>query len=316
MEVLQSAASSLDYLHRAAAAAVRLIDLDVACVLQRQKGEWQEAAGEIAPGCTLPKTWRPSRTMLERVLGDKRTVFHPPQGGQDAVSRGESLQSVRSLVAAPILNRDGEVIAVLYGERRNEGILTRCGTIDELQARLFELLAYGVAAGLARAEQERQVLAERVRFEQFFTPELAGMLQARGEEMLAAKRETITVLFCDINGFSRISAEKDPQITIEWLRDVLSLLSDCVAQERGVLIDYSGDALEAIWGAPEVTPDHAERACRAALKMRRSWPNSTLVGSHDWESRRGFPSGSTAARHRWETSAHGGRLSTERLVRR
>ncbi len=268
MDVLQSAASSPDYLQQAAKSAVRLIDLDVVVVLKRQKNEWQEGASEIAPDCTLPKAWRPSRTMLERVLADKRTVFHPPQGGQDAVSRGESLQSVRSLVAAPILSREGEVIALLYGERRNEGILTRCGTIDELQARLFELLAYGVAAGLARAEQERQVLAERVRFEQFFTPELAGMLQARGDEMLAAKRETITVLFCDINGFSRISAEKDPQITIEWLRDVLSLLSDCVAQERGVLIDYSGDALEAIWGAPEVTPDHAVRACRAALKMR------------------------------------------------
>ena len=268
MDVLQSAASSPDYLQQAAKSAVQLIDLDVAVILQRQKGEWQEAAREIADGCTLPKTWRPSRTMLERVLADKRTVFHPPQGGQDAASRGESLQSVKSLVAAPILSREGEVLALLYGERRNESVLSRSGAIDELQARLFELLAYGVAAGLARAEQERQVLAERLRFEQFFTPELAGMLQSRGEEMLSAKRETITVLFCDINGFSRISAEKDPQITIEWLRDILSLLSDCVAQERGVLIDYSGDALEAIWGAPEVTPDHAVRACRAALKMQ------------------------------------------------
>src|SRR6185436_790883 len=93
MDVLQSAASSPDYLHRAAAAAVRLIDLDVGCVLQRQKGEWVEAASEIAKGCVLPKTWRPSRTMLERVLADKRTVFHPPQAGQDIASRGESLQS-------------------------------------------------------------------------------------------------------------------------------------------------------------------------------------------------------------------------------
>lgn len=287
MDVLQSAASSPDYLQQAAKSAVRLIDLDVACVLKRQKEEWQEAASEIASGCALPKTWRPSRTMLERVLADKRTVFYPPQGGQDASSRGESLQSVKSLVAAPILNREGEVLALLYGERRNEGILTRCGTIDEVQARLFELLAYGVAAGLARAEQERQVMAERVRFEQFFTPELAGMLQARGEEMLAAKREIITVLFCDINGFSRISAEKDPQITIEWLRDVLSLLSDCVAQERGVLIDYSGDALEAIWGAPEVTPDHAVRACRAALKMREELADFNIR----WEPRLGEATG-------------------------
>ena len=287
MDVLQSAASSPDYLQQAAAAAVRLIELDVALVLKRSGGEWQEAAREIASGSTLPKVWRPSQTMLESVLKDKGTVFYPPQGGQEAVNRGESLRSVQSLVAAPILSREGNVIALLYGERRNESILSRCGTIDEVQARLFELLAYGVAAGLARAEQERQVLAERVRFEQFFTPELAGMLQARGDDMLSAKTETITVLFCDINGFSRISCEKDPQITIEWLRDILSLLSDCVAQERGVLIDYSGDALEAIWGAPEVTPDHAVRACRAALKMRAELAEFNTR----WQPRLGEPTG-------------------------
>ena len=55
-------------------------------------------------------------------------------------------------------------------------------------------------------EQERLLVAERVRFEQFFTSELARMLELNGDSMLAARDAEITVLFCDIKGFSRISA--------------------------------------------------------------------------------------------------------------
>jgi len=42
------------------------------------------------------------------------------------------------------------------------------------------------------------------------------------------------------------------------------VLSRCVLAEHGVLVDYVGDELMALWGAPEEQPDHAERACRAA----------------------------------------------------
>jgi adenylate cyclase len=47
----------------------------------------------------------------------------------------------------------------------------------------------------------------------------------------------------------------------------MGVLSDCVIDHRGVLVDYIGDELMAMWGAPEEQPDHAELACRAALAM-------------------------------------------------
>ena len=192
-----------------------------------------------------------------------------------------SLVNVQSFVAAPFLNRNGEVLGVLYGERRANSQLRP--PIREIDAKLVELLAYGVASGLARIEQERQLIAERVRFEQFFTPELARMLEIRGDEMLAARDAEITVLFCDIKGFSRISAACGAALAVEWVCDVLSELSDCVVEYQGVLVDYSGDALEAMWGAPLATEKHATLACRAALRMR-----ATLTAINErWQHRLG-----------------------------
>src|SRR5260370_351906 len=136
---------------------------------------------------------------------------------------------------------------------------------------LVELLAGSVAAGLARVEREREALAMRVQFEQFFTPELARELAAHPDLLLGRDRE-VSLLFCDIRGFSRISKHLGPAATMEWIGDVMGALSECVLAECGVLVDYIGDELVAMWGAPENQPDHPARACRAALAMLDELP--------------------------------------------
>ena len=280
MDVFQSAAASADFLPKAAWAAVQLVGLDTAAVLLRRADKWTVATVAGRDDATISDVWQPSQSMMKRVMSDRRTFFHVPQlDGGVALS----LVGVQSLVAAPILDRQGEVIGALYGERYSSGLHATSAAIRELDAKLFQLLAYGVASGLARVEQERQLIAERVRFEQFFTPELARMLESRGEEMLAARDAEITVLFCDIKGFSRISRGSGAALAVEWVRDVLSVLSDCVADRQGVLVDYSGDSLEALWGAPLATPQHATQACLAALQMRACLPEL----NDRWQSRLG-----------------------------
>jgi adenylate cyclase len=278
MDVFQSAAASIEFLPKAARAALELVNLDIAAVLLYQNGNWSLTAKESRAGECEQEQWAASQTMLRRVLEARRTFFHVPSQDSKVAA---SLLNVQSFVAAPFLNRSGEVLGVLYGERRADSALRP--PIREIDAKLIELLAYGVASGLARMEQERQLIAERVRFEQFFTPELARVLEVRGDEMLAARDAEITVLFCDIKGFSRISAACGAALAVEWVCDVLSELSDCVAEYQGVLVDYSGDALEAMWGAPLATEKHATLACRAALSMR-----ATLASINErWEQRLG-----------------------------
>jgi class 3 adenylate cyclase len=138
--------------------------------------------------------------------------------------------------------------------------------IGPLEAMLVETLARGVAAGRARVEQEHTAAQLQVRFEQFFTPELSRQLTANPD--LLTRRDTdVTILFCDIRRFSAISEERGAEVTLEWLSDVMGTLADCAAQYDGALIDFIGDELMLMWGAPADQPDHAARACRAALKM-------------------------------------------------
>ena len=84
---------------------------------------------------------------------------------------------MNTVVASPLLDRDGRVIGALYGERLADLPFARPRS-GRLDATLAELLACGVSTGLAREEQEKAALAARVQFEQFFTPQLARHLAA------------------------------------------------------------------------------------------------------------------------------------------
>jgi adenylate cyclase len=264
MDVLHSAASSPNFFERAARAVVELADLDAAGVVLLEGGEWgRPQAVASGPRGAPDPDWRPSHSLLGQMRREKRTFWAVP-----AAAQAGSLLGVRGVVAAPILNRQAEVVGALYGDRRYDLGQT---PITRLQAMLVEILAGGVAAGLARLEQEQAAARARVQFEQHFTRELAQHLTLH-PDMLVGRDEEVTVLFCDIRGFSRMTQNAGPVMTMEWLREVLGALSECVLDSGGVLIDYVGDELMAMWGAPARQEDHARRACAAALQMQARLP--------------------------------------------
>ncbi|HTU18319.1 MAG TPA: adenylate/guanylate cyclase domain-containing protein [Gemmataceae bacterium] len=268
LDVFQSAASSADFLDKAAAAAAELVSLDSAQILLRGTDDQFSQATQSSTASSSKTDGQPSRRILTRLLQEKRTFWEMPDA---SAPKARSLAGIKVVVAAPILNRHGEVIGVLYGNRRGDSPMAAFGPITELEASLVELLARGVAAGLARLEQERAELEARVRFEQFFTPQLARQLEAN-PDLLQGRDAEVTLLFCDIRGFSRISERLGPARTVAWISDTMATLSECVRARQGVLVDYIGDELIAMWGAPEAQPGHARLACSAALDMLAQVP--------------------------------------------
>ncbi len=269
--VFQSAACSKEFPAQAARAVVNIVGLDTAAMLQfSEKGRWRVVALHSVAADQNEHTWIPSQTLLSQVRRQRRTFRHLPSSGSADTPR--SLEEVTALVAAPILDVTGEVIGALYGDRRRCHRAIGNFEISPFEAKLVELLASGIAAGLARLKEEQSAMAARVRFEQFFTPQLAAQLEM-DPHLLTGRDAEVTLLFADIRGFSRISERLGPERTMAWIQDTMGVLSDCVLQCDGVLVDYLGDEIMAMWGAPVPQAHHADLACRAAKQMLLALPS-------------------------------------------
>ncbi len=91
----------------------------------------------------------------------------------------------------------------------------------------------------------------------------------RNEEPGRATTELrqVSVLFCDLVGFTPLSESKDPEEVRELLSGYFDLARSIVARYGGVIEKFIGDAVMALWGAPVANEDDAERAVRAALEL-------------------------------------------------
>src|SRR5206468_12968390 len=140
-EVLQAAATSTEFFGEAAQAAADLVGLDSASVWLIRDGEWVQEAYTAAPRPNSPAKAPASRHVLNKVRQRAKTLWDKPEGSASATT---SLDSIAAVVAAPILNRNGDVIGALYGDRSFISPLSRQrGEITELQAMLVDLLASG-----------------------------------------------------------------------------------------------------------------------------------------------------------------------------
>src|SRR5262249_11871572 len=106
-------------------------------------------------------------------------------------------------------------------------------------------------------------------YQQFFPADLADDLTRDPTLIQKGRKEKVAILFCDVRNFSNASEQLGPVDTFRWISDVLEKLSRCAQDEHGVLVDYVGDELLAMGGAPGPKADRAERAVRAALAMLR-----------------------------------------------
>jgi sigma-B regulation protein RsbU (phosphoserine phosphatase) len=162
MSVLQSAASSSDFFDKAAAVLVDMVGLDMGQVLLLANGTWKVRAQRLARAGSAARERHASRFVLSRLLEEKKTFWQVPPAAPAATS----LYGIKALVASPILNKEGNVIGALYGDRHT-ALGASFPSITRLEALLVELLASGVAAGMARLEQEQADLQRQKRLLQY-----------------------------------------------------------------------------------------------------------------------------------------------------
>ena len=86
---------------------------------------------------------------------------------------------------------------------------------------------------------------------------------------LGGELRTMTAVFTDIKGFSTISEKLTAEELVHLLNEYLTGMSDCILDMGGTIDKYEGDAIICFFGAPLDLPDHALRACQAALRMKK-----------------------------------------------
>jgi class 3 adenylate cyclase len=116
---------------------------------------------------------------------------------------------------------------------------------------------------LRRNEQIRET------FGRYFDPRIAeGMIDNPELAATQGQRCVMTVLFCDLKGFSALSEGVTPQGLVKIINHYLSTMSAPIRVHRGIIDKYIGDAIMAYWGPPFVEAcEQADLACRAAIDM-------------------------------------------------
>ncbi|MDX6750973.1 adenylate/guanylate cyclase domain-containing protein [Geminicoccaceae bacterium 1502E] len=105
-----------------------------------------------------------------------------------------------------------------------------------------------------------------------YVPRPVSQRLLHGRERATAEPRTreVTVMFTDIAGFTSFAARRAPEEVTSFVNEHFTLMTGLVEAEGGTLAQFAGDSVMAFWGAPDRQPDHAARACRAALAMARA----------------------------------------------
>ena len=96
------------------------------------------------------------------------------------------------------------------------------------------------------------------------------LMQSGSEAVLGGNKKELTILFCDIAGFTTISEKMKPDELVDALAEYFASASDAVHANGGTVDKFIGDAVMAFWGAPQEIDDAPARACRAALAIQSS----------------------------------------------
>jgi adenylate cyclase len=263
-------------------AAAGVSEIEIARVVDEIRPIEDEQGSDVPPGRVLIADDDPvNREVLRRLLAHQgHTVAEAGDGHEALRLLEEQCYDVLLLdILMPGLN-GFQVLQRLRergGPQRTSVIVV--SSLDEvhslvrcLEAGAEDYLTKPVNRVLLRARLNACLQKRRQRtreLEQFFPPEVVRQLVDRPEALRTGRTAEVSILFCDIRGFSRVSERlrNTPEKMVQWVSAVMEALDECVLRHQGVLVDFIGDELLAMWGAPQAQPDHARRACRAALDM-------------------------------------------------
>jgi adenylate cyclase len=139
---------------------------------------------------------------------------------------------------------------------------------DTIQAQALELAAWNQTLE-ARVQAQVEELQRLSRLRRFLSPQVADLIVSSGDEgMLEGHRREITVVFCDLRGFTAFAETAEPEDVMGVLAEFHNELGQLVFRFEGTLEWFAGDGIMTIFNDPFPCPDPTLRAVRMALAMQ------------------------------------------------
>src|SRR5436305_12510770 len=224
------------------------------------------------------------RTITRKVMKDRVALLSQDAAADEQFAGVDSIvsQGVRSTICAPLFTESG-VHGALYADRLDPFSAFKP---DDLE--LISAVAAQTAIAVENVRAHERLAKEEVARANYsrFLPEyvVKQMLENPESFKLGGVLQTITILFADIRGFTRISEHAPPEKIVQLLNRYFSAMTDIIFAHGGTLDKYLGDGLMALFGAPTVTPNDAANALSTAVAMQRR-----LIGINLELREEGFP---------------------------
>ncbi len=210
--------------------------------------------------------------MIDVVLLD---VIMPELDGYEtlaAMKGDEATQHIPVLVVSSVEELDSVVRCIELGAT---DYLTKPINPSILAARINASLAAKRLSDLEMESLTRQTALNRTiqrqkeELSRFLSPQIAALVSSQeGEALLAGHRREITVVFCDLRGFTSFAEQADPEALFGLLAEYHGMLGQAITEHGGTLEHFAGDGVMVFFNDPIAQEDHVERAVRMAVTMR------------------------------------------------
>jgi adenylate cyclase len=155
---------------------------------------------------------------------------------------------------------------------------------DPINPSIAVTLMFGAATGWTYRQTQNQKGEIRKAFGQYLSPDLVAQMVANPDLLaLGGEEREMTILFCDVRGFTGISETLNAQGLTRFINMLLTPLTGLIVEHRGTIDKYMGDAIMAFWNAPLPNQGHAVDAVTAAIKMANSMTEFNEVWKADCE---------------------------------
>jgi class 3 adenylate cyclase len=219
------------------------------------------------------------RDELNEKVDAVRNEMLAVSNGAIATIRSEQIRAVLTSAIATIL---AAIVGLIFANLVGGGIsrpvrqllegtrAVEAGHLDQsIDVRTADEIGQLAAAFNRMVVQLRENLRIRETFGKYIDPRVVeGLINHPTLTAAEGQRRVMTVLFCDLKGFTRLSEGMTPQGLVKVMNRYLSIMSEPIRTNRGIIDKYIGDGIMAYWGPPFVSEaDHARFACLAAREM-------------------------------------------------